>query len=105
MGKRSNFERRRTDFYPTSRAAVVPLIPYLRRGGIRTFVEPCCGEGDLARHLESFGLCCLFAGDIRTTGQERSHSTITAAPTQALRPRRSPVFLERQLKKSARNRV
>ena len=53
MGKRSNFERRRADFYPTPRAAVVPLIPYLRRGGIRTFVEPCCGEGDLVRHLES----------------------------------------------------
>ena len=30
MGKRSNFERREADFYPTPRAAVVPLIPYLR---------------------------------------------------------------------------
>ena len=70
MGKRSNFERRPADFYPTPRAAVVPLIPYLRRGGIQTFVEPCCGEGDLVRHLESFGLRCLFAGDIRTTGQD-----------------------------------
>ena len=31
MGKRSNFERREADFYPTPRAAVVPLVPYLRR--------------------------------------------------------------------------
>jgi hypothetical protein len=31
MGKRSNFERREADFYPTPRAAVVPLIPYLSR--------------------------------------------------------------------------
>ena len=31
MGKRSNFERREADFYPTPRAAVLPLIPYLRR--------------------------------------------------------------------------
>ena len=34
MGKRSNFERREADFYPTPRAAVVPLIPFLR--GIRS---------------------------------------------------------------------
>ena len=67
MGKRSNFERREADFYPTPRAAVVPLIPRLR--GIRTFAEPCAGEGDLIRHLESFGLRCVFAGDLRT-GQD-----------------------------------
>ncbi|MEY9183141.1 hypothetical protein ABIG06_004722 [Bradyrhizobium sp. USDA 326] len=64
MGKRSNFERREADFYATPRAAVVPLIPYLR--GIRTFAEPCDGDGDLVRHLESFGLRCVYAGDIRT---------------------------------------
>src|SRR3981189_1858036 len=29
MGKRSNFERREADFYPTPRAAVLPLIPHL----------------------------------------------------------------------------
>ena len=40
MGKRSSFERRERDFYPTPRAAVLPLIPHLR--GIRTFAEPCC---------------------------------------------------------------
>ena len=67
MGKRSNFERREADFYPTPRAAVLPLIPFLR--GIRRFAEPCCGEGDLVRHLESFGLTCVYAGDI-ATGQD-----------------------------------
>src|SRR5262249_13060748 len=67
MGKRSNFERREADFYPTPRAAVDPLIPHLR--GIRTFAEPCCGDGDLIRHLESFGLRCVHQGDIRT-GQD-----------------------------------
>jgi hypothetical protein len=54
MGKRSKFERREADFYPTPQAAVVPLIPYLR--GIRTFAEPCAGDGALMRHLEEFGL-------------------------------------------------
>jgi len=67
MGKRSNFERRENDFYPTPRAAVTPLIPYL--GRIRTFAEPCAGEGDLVRHLEFAGLRCVYQGDIRT-GQD-----------------------------------
>jgi hypothetical protein len=48
---------------------VLPLIPYLRAAGIKTFAEPCCGEGDLTRHLESFGLACVYAGDIGT-GQD-----------------------------------
>ena len=67
MGKRSNFERRPADFYPTPRAAVVPLIPHLR--GIRSFAEPCAGDGALVRHLESVGLRCVYAGDIRN-GQD-----------------------------------
>jgi len=67
MGKRSNFERRVADFYPTPRAAVVPLIPHLH--GIRSFAEPCAGDGALVRHLEGFGLRCVYAGDIRT-GQD-----------------------------------
>ena len=67
MGKRSSFERRPGDFYPTPRAAVLPLIPRLR--GVRTFAEPCCGDGALVRHLESFGLRCVYAGDI-ATGQD-----------------------------------
>jgi hypothetical protein len=63
MGKRSNFERREADFYTTPRAAVMPLIPHLR--GIRTFAEPCAGDGALVRHLEEFDLRCVYSGDIR----------------------------------------
>jgi hypothetical protein len=69
MGKRSSFERREADFYPTPYSAVPPLIPFLRRDGIKTFAEPCAGEGHLVRHLESFGLRCVYAGDIRA-GQD-----------------------------------
>ena len=69
MGKRSNFERRKADFYPTPRAAVVPLIPYLRGSGITTFAEPCAGDGALVRHLEEFGPRCVYSGDI-STGQD-----------------------------------
>jgi hypothetical protein len=69
MGKRSNFERREADFYPTPRAAVAPLIPHLR--GIRSFAEPCAGDGALIRHLESFGLRCAYSGDIRSVGDRK----------------------------------
>ena len=62
MGKRSAFERRAGDAYPTPIEAVLPLIPHLR--GVRNFAEPCAGDGALVRHLESFGLCCTHAGDI-----------------------------------------
>jgi hypothetical protein len=67
MGKRSNFERRERDFYPTPLAAVRPLIPHL--SGVHKFAEPCCGDGRLIRHLESFGLVCVYSGDI-ATGQD-----------------------------------
>jgi hypothetical protein len=67
MGKRSSFERRERDYYPTPRAAVAPLVPHLRE--VHTFVEPCCGDGSLVRHLESCGLQCVYAGDI-AAGQD-----------------------------------
>lgn len=67
MGKRSSFERREADFYPTPFAAVLPLRPYLR--GVRTFAEPCAGKGDLVRLLEGLGLTCVLSGDI-STGQD-----------------------------------
>jgi hypothetical protein len=67
MGKRSSFERIPRDFYVTPYGAVPPLIPHLR--GVRTFAEPCSGDGALVRHLESFGLRCGYAGDI-ATGQD-----------------------------------
>jgi hypothetical protein len=67
MGKRSGFARLERDFYPTPFAAVPPLIPHLR--GIRTFAEPCAGDGALVRHLETFELRCVYAGDI-STGQD-----------------------------------
>jgi hypothetical protein len=67
MGKRSSFKRVPRDFYPTPFKAVPPLIPYLR--GVRTFAEPCAGDGALVRHLEGVGLRCAYAGDV-TTGQD-----------------------------------
>jgi hypothetical protein len=96
MAKRSDFEPRENDFYPTPFEAVPPLIPYLR--GIRTFAEPCAGEGDLIRHLESFGLTCVYAGDI-TTGQDAlaraSYGAIDAIVTNPPFSRKSIPLLRR----------
>jgi len=62
MGKRSDFARRPNDAYPTPREAVPFLIPHLE--GIRTYAEPCAGEGALIGHLAEFGLECVFRNDI-----------------------------------------
>lgn len=62
MGKRSDFERRERDFYPTPAEAVAPLLPHLN--GISSFVEPCAGDGALIDHLQAAGLECRNAFDI-----------------------------------------
>ena len=62
MGKRSDFERVPRDFYPTPYEAVVPLLPHLV--GVRTFHEPCAGDGRLIDHLETNNLRCVGASDI-----------------------------------------
>ena len=61
MGKRSDFERKPRDFYPTPFAAVEPLLPHLPEGF--KFAEPCAGNGVLIDHLETKGTC-MWASDI-----------------------------------------
>lgn len=63
MGKRSDFERKKLDYYPTPLAAFVPLIPHLPRSG--TFCEPCAGAGVLIDHIERHtDLRCVSAFDV-----------------------------------------
>lgn len=73
MGKRSNFERRPRDAYATPYEAVVPLLAHLRPG--TRFDEPCCGEGDLIRHLRSHGHECAYASDIDPAYGETEDAT------------------------------
>jgi hypothetical protein len=70
MSKRMHKAHKRLDKdrYPTPAEAIAPLLPFLD-GVIKTFVEPCCGEGDMVRLLEANGLKCVYAGDI-ATGQD-----------------------------------
>lgn len=66
MGKRSNFERKPRDFYPTPAAAVLPLLDHLPA---RTrFAEPCAGDGALVDHLEAAGHVCYWKSDIEPHG-------------------------------------
>jgi hypothetical protein len=69
MGKRSKFERREMNFYPTPFSAVAPLLFHLPKD--TTFCEPCAGEGHLIRHLESAGHKCVSAFDAGNTPYRR----------------------------------
>jgi|TARA_R110000796_G_scaffold35733_6_gene91627 hypothetical protein len=61
MGKRSDFERKPRDFYPTPMEAVEPLLEHLPDDF--PFAEPCAGNGALIEHLETKGIC-MWASDI-----------------------------------------
>lgn len=63
MGKRSDFPRNPRDFYPTPYEAVVPLVPHL--DPFEVYVEPCAGDGDIVRHLQTHGMMCALAFDVR----------------------------------------
>jgi len=85
MGKRSDFERRERDFYPTPIKAVEPLIPHLPHRF--TYVEPCAGKGDLVKALGSFegvahgGRFCAIcheASDIHAGGYYSHPGTASA---------------------------
>lgn len=62
MGKRSDFERRPRDFWPTPAGAVLPLLDHLEPGTV--FCEPCAGNGALIDTLVSNGHHCAAAWDI-----------------------------------------
>ena len=51
MGKRSDFERKPRDFYPTPIEAVEPLVEHLPK--TFDFAEPCAGDGTLVNHIEN----------------------------------------------------
>ena len=64
MGKRSAFERKPRDFYPTPESALLPLIPHLPNKF--DFWEPCAGDGALIDHIISSKplSTCILATDI-----------------------------------------
>lgn len=88
MGKRSSFERRERDFYPTPKEAIEPLLHHVQDNA--TFVEPCAGDGALVKHLEEHDLRCLWASDIQPR-----HIDIQQQEALKLKfNRNSPLFIE-----------
>lgn len=65
MAKRTQTDSRTTnptDFFPTPREAVLPLLAHLKPGTV--FVEPCAGDYALAGVLEEHGHQCVGAYDL-----------------------------------------
>lgn len=72
MGKRSTFERNPRDLYNTPEKAVEPLLRRLRP---RTrFIEPCYGDGALARALKDAGHQLMQCHDLPTDARVHSYS-------------------------------
>lgn len=78
MGKRSSFERRERDFYPTPYEAVIPLLPLLP--SFVQFVEPCAGDGALKDHLQKHGHVCLHASDIEPRRDDVKEADALSGP-------------------------
>lgn len=65
MGKRSNFERRDKDFYPTTDPKALRGMADIWRGqGVKTFAEPCAGDGALMDLLHDIDMICVWQSDI-----------------------------------------
>jgi hypothetical protein len=73
MGRRSDFERRPQDSYETPWEAVLPLVPWLRRGA--RYIEPCAGEGKLAGHLNRLGYKLVSASDLPVDARTHRYDT------------------------------
>lgn len=62
MGKRSNFELKKHGQYYTPESAIAPLIKHLPTP--LRYIEPCAGNGAIARYLAPYDIRCTAAFDI-----------------------------------------
>ena len=72
MSKRSNFDPRPKDFWPTPARAVMPLLPHLPNRTV--FAEPCAGNGALIDLLQEVGHSCVWATDISPARSDVSYA-------------------------------
>lgn len=83
MGRRSDFARFDKDAYQTiDPKAVNKLLPHLR--GVKTFAEPCAGEGFLVGQLQAAGLVCTYEGDIASGYDALTHDFTADAVFDAI---------------------
>jgi hypothetical protein len=72
IGKRSSFTRIARDLYDTPVEAVRPLLGWLQRG--TPFIEPCYGDGALARVLKGAGHRLMQCHDLPTDARVHFYS-------------------------------
>lgn len=74
--------RNERDYYPTPIEAVAPLIPHLPETGV--FMEPCAGDGRLARHIEQLTEMQVWARGLLDI--EPQHPSVTRFDALTLSP-------------------
>ncbi|MCA8834245.1 MAG: hypothetical protein K8953_04085, partial [Proteobacteria bacterium] len=74
--KKTKFDRREADFYPTPREAVLALSRHL--DGITSFAEPMVGDGAIVAALadKNIGIACAFASDISPQGKAKEYAEV-----------------------------
>lgn len=93
MTKRApqKFERRPQDKYYTPPDAIYPLLPHLKP---RTrFIEPCAGDGRLARFLNLKGHRCVFACDVLPEASGIHRMNALDVDERVVRPLRAGMFI------------
>jgi hypothetical protein len=91
VGKRSDFKRSKNDFYVTPYKAILPLLPHIK--GIKTFDEPCAGDGSLIQHFAKCGIFCKTAYDIDPRPKDDLIVEIKQKDALTLTNCRAPVFI------------
>ena len=71
--RRPGLKPRERDDWPTPWPAVLPLLPHLKPH--TKFVEPCCGAGELIRHLDRAGHVCVASYDLPVDARTVSYAT------------------------------
>lgn len=74
MGKRSKFERKKNDFYPTPYEAVLPLLKHIQSE--TRYIEPCVGAGDLCNHLYQHSHVCVASYDLPDNATTKQYNVI-----------------------------
>lgn len=69
----SKFEKREQDYWPTPQSAMIPLLPFIK--SVRSFAEPCVGEGHIVHWLETDKRKATFISDLELDARSHKYPT------------------------------